>query len=276
MYKIIQNSCLYGYNKTHEFIKKYKNNINYCFYIFIANIILAYFSTTIYNINNYIIYAFYWMFLGILSTIGLGTGMYTGTFYLFPYLLEIKSQSKICNNLSFSMYDLKCTNNEIDAFDNYQLLLKSTPPLYLWCLGSCLGELPPYFLAKWAKDDYKKYLNGTILKKIKNNAFISILCLAIMPNFTFDMCGMASGFLDIDIYTFTIASFIGKGLIKGTVEAYTIMFVFENSIENIKETTYFTIVFDGIFYITMIGFLYSLLNKLSDNYILEYRTQEKN
>ena len=273
MYKIIQNSCLYGYNKTHQFLTHYKKIIKYCFYLLISNLILAYFSEKVLMINNYIIYAFYWMFLGILSTIGLGTGMYTGTFYLFPYLLEIKSQSKICNNLSFSMYDLKCTNNEIDAFDNYQLLLKSTPPLYLWCLGSCLGELPPYLLAKWAKDDYKKYLNGTILKKIKNNAFISILCLAIMPNFTFDMCGMASGFLDIDIYTFIIASFIGKGLIKGTVEAYTIMFVFENSIENIKETTYFTIVFDVIFYITMIGFLYSLLNKLSDNYILEYRTQ---
>jgi len=255
MYQIILNSCLYGYNKTHEFIVTYKKNIKWCFYLFVSNMVLAYFSTTVYIINNYLIFAFYWMFLGILSTIGLGTGMYTGTFYLFPYLLEIKSQNN-CND--------------------YELLLKTILPLYLWCFGSCLGELPPYFLAKWAKDDYKKYLDGTILTKIKNNSFSSILVLAIMPNFTFDMCGMASGFLDIDIYTFIIASFIGKGLIKGTAEAYAIMFVFEDSIENIKETTYFTIVFDGIFYMTIIGFLYSLLNKLSDNYLLEYRSHKKN
>ena len=49
-----------------------------------------------------------WVILGVMATIGLGTGVYTGTFYLFPYILAIKDTAERCGHLDFSLLTMEC------------------------------------------------------------------------------------------------------------------------------------------------------------------------
>ena len=268
--ELIVNSYYYLSYKTIELYNTYSKNIYHLLYLSLINLISSYLSDSIYLMNLYFLNAIYWIMLGVLATIGFGTGMYTGTFYLFPHLIAIKNQAEVCGNLDFNLIDFQCNSNEIVEYSNVSVLIKAAPPLMLWSFGTCLGELPPYYLAKWTKTNYRKYLNSSIMLKIKNNAFATILILGILPNFTFDMCGMASGVLDVNVLTFLSASFIGKGLIKGTVEAYTIMFIIDEHIDNFKNSSNLSIVFDGIFYATMVFFIYNCLKKMSNNYNLEY------
>lgn len=69
--------------------------------------------------------------------------------------------------------------------------------------------------------------------KIKNNAFATILILGILPNFT-------------------------------------IMFIIDEHIDNFKNSSNLSIVFDRIFYATMACFIYNCLKKMSNIYKLKY------
>ena len=87
-----------------------------------------------------------------MATIGLGTGVYTGTFYLFPYILAIKDTAERCGHLDFSLLT-ECGEtiaNEV-PLNPAEILIKTLPPLYLWSFGTSLGELPPYYLGKHSK-----------------------------------------------------------------------------------------------------------------------------
>lgn len=251
---------------TIELYENHKDTISYLIVllVFYSSIINMFHS--MYVLNTYVIFTIYWLFLGIMATIGLGTGMYTGTFYLFPYILEIKSQAQICNNLNFSILDLECKNNQVEHYNNLQLLIKTMPPVLIWSLGSTLGEIPPYLMAKLTKNDHEKYLNKSILNKLKKNAFTTITMLSVMPNFTFDMCGLASGFLDIPLSTFISAGFLGKGIIKSPLEAYAVLFLLDEQIETYKSNSYLSYGYYTIFYGTMGFFIKKLIDQCAEKY----------
>lgn len=232
--------------------------ILYCFFINVSQLL--------YIFNAYLLFSVYWLLMGVLATIGLGTGMYTGTFYLFPFILSIKTQGELCNNLDFSILDLECKHQEIEPYSNFQLLLKTMPPVLLWSFGSTLGEIPPYLMAKLTKKDHEKYINKSILDKLKKNAFTTITMLSVMPNFTFDMCGLASGYLEIPLTTFISAGFLGKGIIKSPLEVYAILFLLDEQIESYKSNSYLTYGYYTMFYGTMGYFIKTLIDQCADKY----------
>jgi hypothetical protein len=264
----------YAKNKTIELYIDYSNHLYYIFILLTINLLLSMLFLKIYILNQYLIFFIWWFILGVLATIGLGTGMYTGTFYLFPFILNIKNQSQICGNTEFSLLDFECINEEYNnETTNLQILSKAMPPILIWAAGTCVGEIPPYMMAKFAKSsDEIPYINKNIVNYLQSYSFSTITALAVMPNFTFDMCGMASGFLGIPLYKFLSASFIGKGLIKAPIEAYAIMFILDDYINeytqpDTEKSSWFSFGYNTIFYGTMAYFIKCVVDKMASNYI---------
>jgi hypothetical protein len=64
--------------------------------------------------------------LGIASSIGLGTGLHTFVLFLAPFIVQKTMLS----------------NSVVDAFLNVYY------EVFLWGLGTSIGELPPYFVSR--------------------------------------------------------------------------------------------------------------------------------
>ncbi len=129
-------------------------------------------------------FAFWWVGLGVLSSIGLGTGMHSGLLFLFPHIFFVVSTAEKCNNLDFddrtNMWanvmkpgDTFACRHPTDA-TTYDvnvtlvgLLLKSALACMLWGAGTAIGELPPYatsFAARMAgkeDEDFLEIIAGT-------------------------------------------------------------------------------------------------------------------
>jgi len=121
------------------------------------------------------------------------------------------------------------------TFFNTFLLL--APSVIIWGSGTAIGELPPYFITRAARQagkratDFEEELAdaraGTdIVSRLKvwtidfteRHGFVGILLLASWPNAAFDMCGMACGWLEMPLWTFLGATLIGKGFVKVTLQ----------------------------------------------------------
>ena len=55
-------------------------------------------------------YAVWWIGLGVLSSIGLGTGMHSGLLFLFPHMLKARKRT-LCLLLNFSCTNQGCTDH---------------------------------------------------------------------------------------------------------------------------------------------------------------------
>jgi uncharacterized membrane protein YdjX (TVP38/TMEM64 family) len=103
----------------------------------------------------------------------------------------------------------------------------------LWGLGTAIGELPPYFVARAAsiaggKDEGLNELNenvDSLMTKAKRliytslmkNAFLVVLLCASIPNPLFDLAGITCGHFQIPFWTFFGATFFGKAIIKVSI-----------------------------------------------------------
>ena len=98
----------------------------------------------------------------------------------------------------------------------YSILLKIQYPSLLWGLGTAIGELPPYFVARAArlKGEKLKELEDTftehegeshfmhkvkerVFEYVQNFGFVAIMLFASIPNPLFDLAGIL-----IYIYTY--------------------------------------------------------------------------
>lgn len=185
--------------------------------------------------------ALWWLVLGILSSIGLGTGLHSGIMFLWPFTMAVILRAEACKSTGFSaMYNHPCslgcatTSGDGDGtltFFNTLLLL--WPSVVLWGSGTAMGELPPYFITRAAKragtsaSEYEAELQDAaektdLVSKLKvwtisfteKHGFMGILVLASWPNAAFDMCGMACGWLEMPFWTFFGATLLGKGVVK--------------------------------------------------------------
>jgi hypothetical protein len=53
------------------------------------------------ELDQDLLFISWWLMLGVLSSIGFGSGMHSGLLYLFPHLLVITTTSEKCNTLDF-------------------------------------------------------------------------------------------------------------------------------------------------------------------------------
>lgn len=53
---------------------------------------------------------------------------------------------------------------------------------------------------------------------VEKYGFIAIIIASALPNVLFDVTGLASGLLEVPFYTFFLATFIGKVIVKANLQ----------------------------------------------------------
>lgn len=118
---------------------------------------------------------------------------------------------------------------------------------FLWGTGTAIGELPPYFVARAASaaggideelediinldddklgkaqlsqvddGDWVKQWKKKLAIFLKNYAFVTVLCMASVPNPLFDLAGLMCGHFQIPFMTFFLPCLIGKAVNKVSI-----------------------------------------------------------
>lgn len=201
----------------------------------------------------------WWLALGVLSSVGLGTGMHSGLLFLFPHIYLTCASADSCKSTNFWTYPVnpiygpkdrvfQCIGGPVadGAVSIFQRFLKVAPWCIIWGSGTAMGEIPPYALSYAAARQGKKQgeleevssfdvvnrMKNWMLEKIQKYGFWAILALAAWPNMAFDLCGMACGQFLMPFWTFFGATLIGKAFIKVNMQA--VFFVLLFSGDNIE------------------------------------------
>ena len=108
---------------------------------------------------DFLFFAFYWIGLGIASSIGLGTGLHTFILYLGPHIVRVVLAANECNRIPvmlpsrwkfdhFGVCDaVPNPVNHIGIWAIYEAVFLEA---FLWGMGTAIGELPPYFVSRAA------------------------------------------------------------------------------------------------------------------------------
>lgn len=223
----------------------------------------------------------WWVGLGVLSSIGLGTGMHSGILFLFPHIYLICSAATMCGHTDFWTYPVnpvygprdrtfRCISAPDENGDVTVLarLLKVMIWAVLWGGGTAIGEIPPYALSYAAAKEGKtndelnevssldilNRMKRWTLDKIQKYGFWAILLLAAWPNMAFDLCGMACGQFLMPFWTFFGATFIGKALIKVNGQALFFVYLFSGQkIQNFIRFAASAVSAAGVFDVTEYG-----------------------
>jgi len=102
-------------------------------------------------------FVLWWVGLGVLSSIGFGSGMHSGLLFLFPHVLKICLAAERCGNLDFDVradmwwrsdgFHCSPTRGWMEDVGYWQVFLQALPAGILWGIGTAIGEIPPYLLS---------------------------------------------------------------------------------------------------------------------------------
>lgn len=217
------------------------------------------------------LWCMYWCGLGILSSVGLGTGLHTFLLYLGPHIASVTLAAYECDSLDFPSPpypdEIVCpdsTPNPLSLGVNvWTIMSKVRLEAFMWGAGTALGELPPYFVARAHRlsgedeEDIDPLLaqeitgastnstiNGvqevSIAKRFKAKmvrlvtkvGFFGILACASIPNPLFDLAGITCGYSLVPFWTFFGATLIGKAVVKMHIQKLFVIVAFnENYVE---------------------------------------------
>lgn len=108
-------------------------------------------------------YVIWWVGLGILSSIGLGSGLQSGVLFLFPHIIKVSLAAQTCKTLDFESATDMWFRSPPSLFKCPPISENSTPVTFwgIWskiilvCFlqsaGTAIGEIPPYWMTKAAK-----------------------------------------------------------------------------------------------------------------------------
>ncbi|XP_014239589.1 vacuole membrane protein 1-like isoform X4 [Cimex lectularius] len=208
-----------------------------------------------------IFWSAYWLGLGVLSSIGLGTGLHTFLLYLGPHIASVTLAAYECGGLNFPEPpypdDIICPDT-IDTnwtVSIWNIIRKVHLEAIMWGAGTALGELPPYFMARAARlsghdpeddEDLKEFEELQKKKKDKSSmstldkvkllvedlvnkvGFVGILVCASIPNPLFDLAGITCGHFLVPFWTFFGATLIGKAVIKMMIQTMFVIVAFSD------------------------------------------------
>jgi len=210
--------------------------------------------------------AIWWILLGVLSSVGLGTGLHTFVLYLGPLIAKATIAAHECNSVDFQLYGedrFVCPTNEVDdtvTITIWAILAKVQFEGLMWGAGTAIGELPPYFVARAARETsesldfldeeaeggwmekYLPYLKGLMFQIVGNLGFFGILLFASIPNPLFDLAGITCGHFKVPFWTFFGATLIGKALIKAHIQIFFVLIMFSKERLNYIISTVETLV----------------------------------
>lgn len=202
--------------------------------------------------RQHISFALYWVFLGLLSSVGFGAGLHTFLLYLGPHIATVTLAAYECQSLEFPIPpypDQKICPVEPyvrHAPNVWNILAKVRMESLLWGFGTALGELPPYFMARASRlsgrrmeerpesaelsfFERSKLLLERIVLRI---GFLGILLCASVPNPFFDLAGVACGHFLVPFWKFFIATMIGKAFFKATLQQVIVVIAFSDELVN--------------------------------------------
>ncbi|XP_077295623.1 transport and Golgi organization 5 isoform X2 [Arctopsyche grandis] len=194
----------------------------------------------------------WWIMLGILSSVGFGSGLHTFILYLGPHIAQVTLAAYECGGLNFPSppypNEIICPS-ELDPkwqTSIWNIMSKVRVEAMLWGLGTALGELPPYFMARAARLAHKpppasvvhSKTPANILEKskifvqrlVEKVGFLGILACASIPNPLFDLAGLTCGHFLVPFWTFFGATLIGKAVIKMHLQKMFVIVAFNESL----------------------------------------------
>lgn len=245
-------------------LKKYLANdlVRYIFLPFLVTVYLAslvsgphdrYVQPIIAGIE----FVVWWFGLGVLSSVGLGSGMHSGILFLFPHIVAIVIASDQCGSTDFASFNnmwfrddptmLVCGAKVAgSAVSFYMLFLKCAPAAVIWGAGTAAGEIPPYAVSYAAaqsgkkNEDYEDALAETtdgspiaamkawMVEFLQKHGFWGLVLMSAWPNAAFDLCGICCGAFMMPFWTFFSATFVGKALIKANAQTVFFIVIFRD------------------------------------------------
>ncbi|KAJ3355293.1 Vacuolar membrane protease [Allomyces javanicus] len=196
----------------------------------------------------------YWILLGVLSSVGLGTGLHTFLLFLGPHIAQVTAAAYACGHVDFdaqSWEPINCTPVPADTLPAITLAIvarKVQWEAFCWGLGTAIGELPPYFVARAAylsgrrsaeladvdalldtptkTQSWSDWAKVQVAASMKRFGFWAILACASIPNPLFDLAGIVCGSVGIPFRTFFGATMIGKAVIKTSIQSLFVATLF--------------------------------------------------
>ncbi|KAJ3102180.1 Vacuolar membrane protease [Phlyctochytrium planicorne] len=188
---------------------------------------------------------------------GLGTGLHTFVLFLGPHIAHVTMAAYKCGSLDFEdrgPHRFICPTSGVgqEAVTIWRIFAKIRLESFFWGLGTAIGELPPYFVARAAaiagKDDADFNSVERILEKdpaersvmergqiaiyevVQKLGFFGIVLCASIPNPLFDLAGIICGHFGVSFMTFFGATFVGKACVKNFVQGFAIIVLFSEEI----------------------------------------------
>ncbi|CAJ0572901.1 unnamed protein product, partial [Mesorhabditis spiculigera] len=173
-----------------------------------------------------------------------------------PHIAAVTLAAYECESLNFPEppypESIVCPDQRASSAVNlWAIVSKVRVEALLWGIGTALGELPPYFMARAARlggqepddEDYKAWkraLRGKAKKQITFTdrvklwieatvtqvGFPGILLFASIPNPLFDLAGITCGHFLVPFWSFFTATLIGKSIIKMHVQMLFVIVAF--------------------------------------------------
>jgi len=216
--------------------------------------------------ETYILWCLWWIGLGVLSSVGLGTGLHTFLLYLGPHIAAVTMAAYECGTTDFPSPpypdSISCPEQSPETkavISIWAIMSKVRIEAFCWGAGTALGELPPYFMARAHRlsgyDSDEEEDEFDELQEIKNQnqaelswfdraklgverlvekvGFFGILACASIPNPLFDLAGITCGHFLVPFWTFFGATLIGKAVIKMHIQKVFIILAFNETLIDI-------------------------------------------
>lgn len=206
------------------------------------------------KLEFYVEFFMWWVGLGVLSSIGLGSGLQSGVLFLFPHIIKVCLAAQTCETLDFdSMSNMwfrsppnlfRCPDTSVDAtpVTFFGLWMKVILVCFLQSAGTAIGEIPPYWFTRAARmagieagtsdaSDIPEELDSSsdtgifnrtkawMIRLLRNHGFYGVLLMASFPNILFDVCGICCGHYLMPFWTFFGATFLGKAIIRNSYQS---------------------------------------------------------
>ncbi|XP_055861800.1 vacuole membrane protein 1-like isoform X1 [Biomphalaria glabrata] len=214
------------------------------------------------SVEKKFLWCAYWVGLGILSSVGLGTGLHTFLLYLGPHIAAVTLAAYECKSTKFPEppypNEIICPEEQDNqSMSLWSIMSKVRLEAIMWGAGTAIGELPPYFMARASRlsgvdmedDDFeeieelihekKRHPEDMVSRKgflekaklsihnlVQKVGFFGILACASIPNPLFDLAGITCGHFLIPFWTFFGATLIGKAIIKMHIQKLFVIFIF--------------------------------------------------
>jgi hypothetical protein len=207
-------------------------------------------------------YATWWVGLGILSSIGLGSGLQTGVLFMFPHIIKVCLTAEACKSVAFENFtaiwfrttpsQFQCPPDDVAALypaTYFAIWRLAIIPSFLQSAGTAIGEIPPYWITRASRlaelqagerqgkmpEELETASQYEIVNKVKawlvgflkTHGFLGVFLMAAWPNFAFDLCGICCGHFLMPFWTFFGATLLGKAFVRNTYQTLFMVAIFK-------------------------------------------------